>query len=187
VASVITDLKNPWRDGWQPASFRGAFFYVESNSKSSGRRIVLHEFPKRDFPYPEDMGRHAWQFTVRGYLIQYPFDNSAHDPRQTPDYRIPRDALIAALEAAGPGVLQLPTIRPVTVVCPEYRWTEETNKGGYVVFDMTFQEYGTVQNLTPNERNALIQASQQMAQQMLQAFETAQLQQRGIGGGAAAP
>ena len=32
-------------------------FYVEIASKSGGRRTAFHQFPKRDTPYAEDMGR----------------------------------------------------------------------------------------------------------------------------------
>ena len=37
-----------------------------------GRRIVMHEFPKKDIGYPEDMGRRARRFSVRGYIINLP-------------------------------------------------------------------------------------------------------------------
>ena len=138
----ITNLPNaPWRDALLPASFRGAFFHVEAGSKESGRRIVVHEFPKKDVPYSEDMGRRARQFTVRGYCITFPVETGV--PNYSNDYRIARDNLILALESSdGPGVLQLPTIAPISVVNPQYRWTEEERLGGYCTFDMTFVEYG---------------------------------------------
>jgi len=172
----ITDIHNPWRDAWQPAAFRSALFHVESNSKESGRRVVLHQWPKRDFPYPEDMGRQAWHFTVRGYCIQYPFDE---DGLRRRDYREPRDELIEALEAEGPGLLQLPTTRPIYVACPQYRWQEENNKGGYVAFDMTFVEWGTVLNLPPDARDALLKASeeaQEAAKRSINPVDLARLQ-----------
>lgn len=129
-----------WRDDLQYARFRGAYFHCESNSRESGRRIVEHQFPKKDTPYAEDMGRHAREFTVRGYCIVYP--SQRDDQLFTVDYRTVRNALIAALEAEGPGELQLPTQPPQQVVCPRYRMMEEERFGGYVAFDMTFQEYG---------------------------------------------
>ena len=47
----------------RPASFRGVAFEVESHSESGGRRIELHEYPLRDTPYAEDLGKKAgkWQ------------------------------------------------------------------------------------------------------------------------------
>jgi prophage DNA circulation protein len=62
--SQISNIHNPWRDVLlsQPASFRGVIFHVETGGKSSGRRTVTHEYPKRDDPYAEDMGRVARHF-----------------------------------------------------------------------------------------------------------------------------
>src|SRR6201993_402703 len=96
-----------WRDDWVRATYNGAPFHCEANSRESGRRIVEHEFPKKELPYAEDMGRHAREFTIRGYCIVFPYDSELTLYQR--DYRIPRDALIAQLETEGPGVLQLPT------------------------------------------------------------------------------
>jgi hypothetical protein len=67
--AAITDVKNNWRAGLSPASFRNVIFHVEVGARASGRRSVVHEYPKRNLPYTEDMGRHAvrWQFT--GYIL----------------------------------------------------------------------------------------------------------------------
>jgi len=130
---------SPWRSKFLPAHFDGRLFHVEAGSRESGRRIVTHEFPKKDLPYSEDMGRRAIEFSVRGYLIQYVTDANALYMR---DYTNPRDALMDRLETGGSGTLQLPFQRPLTVVCTRYRLTEEERIGGYVVFDMTFVELG---------------------------------------------
>jgi prophage DNA circulation protein len=166
----ITNLPNTaWRDALLPASFRGAFFHVEAGSKESGRRIVVHEFPKKDVPYSEDMGRRARQFSVRGYCITFPVETGV--PNYSRDYRIARDNLIIALESSdGPGVLQLPTIDPITVVNPQYRWTEEERLGGYCTFDMTFVEYGvsTVVPAVPSSREQLVTYSTLMKDRIQQ-------------------
>ena len=139
----ITDIQNTaWRNALMPASFRGAFFHVEMGAQHNGRRIVLHEFPKSDVPYPEDLGRRAKLFVVRGYCIAYPSDAAGTVLLYQRDYRPARNALINALEEEGPALLQLPTIPPVLVVAADYRWTEEERLGGYCVFDMQFLEYG---------------------------------------------
>jgi prophage DNA circulation protein len=139
--SKITDIPNTkWRDELLPASFRGALFHVEVGAKESGRRIAVHEFPKKDSPYAEDMGRRARLFTVRGYCIVFPADTDVELYQR--DYRKARDRLIDELEQADPGVLQLPTIAPMMVTVPQYRWTEEERFGGYCTFDMTFVEFG---------------------------------------------
>jgi prophage DNA circulation protein len=128
-----------WRDDLMRASFKGASFHCESNARESGRRIVEHEFPKKELPYAEDMGRHAREFSLRGYCIVYQADTDDLFQR---DYRKPRDALVAALETEGGGELQLPTQTVQNVVCSKYRITEEERFGGYCVFDMTFLELG---------------------------------------------
>jgi prophage DNA circulation protein len=136
----IRDIHNPWRDGMLPAQYKGARFHVDSGAVEGGRRIVEHEFPKRDTPYAEDLGGRAERFTVRAYCIAYPTFRSQ---LLQPDYRRPRDQLIRALEAGGSGQLQLPYGISMTVVCERYRMTEEEKYGGYCVFDITFNEAGS--------------------------------------------
>ena len=136
----IFDLPAVWRKALMPASFNGARFHCEANSRESGRRIVQHQFPKKDLPYAEDMGRAAREFSVRGYCIVFPYDSEY--TLYSRDYRRARDELVKQLEAEGPGTLQLPTQPSQQVVCPRYRLSEEERFGGYCVIDMTFQEYG---------------------------------------------
>lgn len=129
---LITQLSNPWRDRWQQAQFRGAIFFVEVGGRGGGRRVALHQYPKRDVPYAEDMGRTANSFTVQGYLIG-------------PFYLDQRDALIEALEAAGPGLLRLPLPyrgSDVNVMVRQYSITEARERGGMCGIEMDFVEYG---------------------------------------------
>jgi len=128
----IKDLKNPWRDKWQNASFRGERFFVEGDMRSSGRRVVVHEYPKRNVPYSEDMGRVAVQIKVQGYLIG-------------PKYLDLKNALIAALEKDGPGMLRLPLpyqMADIKVMVNSYSVTEARERGGFCTVDMQFSEYG---------------------------------------------
>lgn len=146
----IRDIHNPWRDALLPASFDGVSFHVETGGREGGRRIVVHQFPKRELPYSEDLGRRAIEFTIRGYCIQFPFDAGLQPdasgrmaPLYMKDYRVARDLLQQRLDTGGPGVLQLPTARTtMTVVCTRYRLTEEEQRGGFCVFDMSFVEFG---------------------------------------------
>jgi hypothetical protein len=142
--TTIRDLPSGWRDQLMPADFDGNPFHVESDAIQNGRRIVLHEFPKKDLPYAEDMGRSAFTFTVRGYCIQYPMDLQA--PLYLRDYRVARDLLAERLSQGGPGLLQLPTatvaLPPMYVVCTQHSVSEEQRLGGFCVFDMRFTEVG---------------------------------------------
>lgn len=118
-----------WRDRLVPASFRGVQFHVELGALSGGRRIVMHEFAKRDDPYAEDMGRRARKHPVTAYLV-------------SPDYQPDRDALRDALEEEGPGTLVHPTLGEFDVVASDYTVTERRERGGYCEFEMLFLEAG---------------------------------------------
>jgi prophage DNA circulation protein len=129
-----------WRQYLKRASFRGVPFYVDTGVRESGRRTVNHEFPKRNVPYAEDMGRRAREFTVRGYMIVYPRDDT--DPLRKKNYIPARDNLIAALETDGAADLQVPLLGILNVVCTRYRVSEEARLGGFCTFDMSFIEFG---------------------------------------------
>ena len=131
----IRDIRNVWRDNLVPASFRGAIFHVEVSSRASGRRTVVHQYPKRNDPYSEDMGREAvrWQFT--GYLI-------LRDKGIGGNLLSQIGALIAALEADDAGILVHPTLGAMLVMCERYSYGDKRQQGGYVEFDMQFVEAG---------------------------------------------
>ena len=135
-----------WRRDMLPANFDGFPFHVLQNARESGRRIAMHEFPKKEIPYAEDMGHTAVAFTVQGYIIVYPNDapGQGNVTMYRRDYRVARDALQERLDRGGPGVLQLPTFirSPMIVVCTRYRLSEESKAGGYCIFDMQFVERG---------------------------------------------
>lgn len=163
VAQRIGQQRTIWRDQLLPATFAGQQFHCEANSREGGQRAVTHEFPKKDLPYTETLGRRAMEFTIRGYCVVYPYDTS--QPLFQRDYRVPRDNLINVLDGGQPGVLQLPTQAPMWVVCTRYRMTEEERFGGYCVFDMSFIEYGKTTNPAPNVTQQLLNASQTVQQQ----------------------
>jgi prophage DNA circulation protein len=133
----IRDIHNPWRDKYQAASFRGAIFHVESDARAGGRRVVLHEYPKRDVPYAEDMGRATRKFQLQAYLIG-------------PNYLTLKDLLIEALEEDGPGTLRLPMPymgEDIDVMVTAYSITETREKGGMCAVEMEFVEYGQPANM----------------------------------------
>lgn len=86
------------------------------------------------------MGRRIINFTVRGYCIQFVKDTGSTLYRR--DYTLARDLLQRRLDTGGPGTLQLPMMRSLTVVCQRYRLQEEEKLGGYCTFDMQFTELG---------------------------------------------
>ena len=137
-----------WKRNWEQAQFRGAIFFVETDNRSSGRRVAVHQYPKRNTPYAEDMGRSAIRVHVQGYLIGHP--GSVADPekgttREPVSYLQLKDNLILALEADGPGLLRLPMQfqkNDMMVMVMSYSVTESRERGGMCMVEMDFVEYG---------------------------------------------
>lgn len=122
-----------WRDQLQTASFRGVEFRFDSGTGEFGRRVALHEYPLRDKPYAEDLGRKARKFTLEMYVLGE-------------DYMTQRDRLIAALEQAGSGALVHPRMGQMTVTVIEGgQVSESTREGGLARFSVTFIETGEKQ------------------------------------------
>lgn len=118
-----------WLDSYRQASFRGVPFFVEGHDADFGRRQVTHEFPQRDTPYTEDMGRRARTYSVEAYLIG-------------DDYPAQRDRLIAATETAGFGELVHPYLGNMQVDCTGLRVSERSNEGRMCRVSLTFVEAG---------------------------------------------
>lgn len=137
--SQLSDIENPWRRILlsEQASFRGEMFHVEQGSRSSGRRTVLHEYPKRNKPYAEDMGRHARRFAFSGYLIYRPSNPNY-------EYTSHRTALYEALERDDAGWLTHPVFCPggMLAMCERFTMTESRERGGFTQFEMQFVDAG---------------------------------------------
>ncbi len=58
-----------WRDRLQDASFRGVPFKVEEESAGTGRRVETHEYPNRDKPYTEDLGKITFRPSITAYVV----------------------------------------------------------------------------------------------------------------------
>jgi prophage DNA circulation protein len=145
--ATIMDIQNPWRSLLKtPASWRGVIFYVETGARLSGRRTVVHEYPKRDDPYSEDMGQHAKRFHFSGYLIY----RVNLGPGMAP-YVAQRQRLVNALEQDGPGELIHPVFclpgNSITCMCERYTMVENRQRGGFTEFEMQFVELGTPGNM----------------------------------------
>lgn len=123
------------------ASFRGVAFEVESADESGGRRLARHEYPLRDVPYAEDLGRKAGEWSIEAFIVQ----------GRKYDYAQARDALRDALRERGPGTLIHPTLGDITVAVDSYRLKESTREGGYCTFSISFVEPGQAEN--PGSKN----------------------------------
>lgn len=119
-----------WRERYVQGRFRGVPFVTEAREQSGGRRVALFELPYRDLPLTEDMGRRAREASIDCFVIGR-------------DYMAARDALVDALEAAGPGSFIDPwTGRESQVLVEDYRLSESSDEGGMARFSIVFREAG---------------------------------------------
>jgi prophage DNA circulation protein len=114
-----------WRDRKQGASFRGVPFLVDTDSVPVGRRTQLHEFPQRDQPFVEDLGRRTRHYKFTGFV--------AGD-----DCLAQRDRLLTALDKPGPGELVHPWFGRLTVTAGECEVSHARNELGLVRFSLEF-------------------------------------------------
>lgn len=109
-------------------SFRGVPFRTVDAEIKVGRRNVVNEYPQRDLPYVDDLGRKARRFVVEAYVIGE-------------NYFAERDALIEAFEGKGSGELNHPRygLRKVSVE-GDVSVKESPDKGGMARISVTFVE-----------------------------------------------
>ena len=113
------------------ASFRGVPFEVTSSNLSIGRRTQTFEYPQRDDPFTEDMGRSKRTIRITAFVVGY-------------DYIARMKRLIAACEKPGSGRLIHPwlgsmEVTPTDLSAPVF----ESNRVAFV--SLTFVESGKLQ------------------------------------------
>lgn len=122
-------MSRNWSATLWPGSFKGVPFYVESDTLSDGRRLVVHEFPRRDDPFVEDLGRKANAFEVKAYVASDGADVQA--------------AALRALAAQdSPGPLVLPLHGLLDAWLHEVKLDHQRDKLGYVALSLSFQREG---------------------------------------------
>lgn len=144
-----------WRDDLRPASFRGVPFLVESSEQKLGRRAVQTEYPGRDEPCPEDMGRRAWGDSLSAFLIGE-------------DHLAAANKLVDALNQYGPGELVHPYLGTRLVQIGEVSLRHSSREGGQSTLTIEVFEAGPAQ--TPNEQintDTALQQSCDVAEQSL--------------------
>lgn len=140
-----------WRDSLRQACFRDADFLVLTGETAVGRRIARHEYPQRDTPYMEDMGKKAREYKIEAFILG-------------PDYIPGRDALIAALEKPGAGQLVHPWLGEKQVTALSASITESTQDGGFCRVTIEFIEAGKEEepHTTPDTEAAVAQSGMEM-------------------------
>jgi prophage DNA circulation protein len=148
-----------WFDQLQQASFRGVPFGVLGSEGRFGRRVATHQYPNRDKPYIEDLGRSTRRITLTGFLVENSLVYGGGDAFSQ------RDAMVAAAETSGPGTLVHPTLGELQVSIPDggLSVTERWDHGRYFEIGFTFIESGERQfpsasTTTPDALNSLADA-----------------------------
>lgn len=123
-------------DGLLPATFRGAPFAVMSDEMLSGRRVALHQYPGRDEPWAEDMGREARRWRFRGFIV------TGDVVFLGGPIQLQRALLLAALERKGPGLLTHPTLGVLNVSVTRFSLGQDLGAGRMSSLDIEFVESG---------------------------------------------
>ena len=119
-----------WKDNLQDASLRGIAFKVDSDEATFGRRVQVHEYPNRDKPWAEDLGRATRRFSVQAYLIG-------------DDFFEQRNRLIEAIEKPGSCTLIHPYYGEMTVVVDDaVRVSHSQSEGRMCRISFSFVESG---------------------------------------------
>ena len=119
-----------WKDNLQDASLRGVPFKVDEDEATFGRRVQVHEYPNRDKPWAEDLGRATRRFSVQAYLIG-------------DDFFEQRNKLIEAIEKPGSCTLVHPYYGEMTVTVDDaVRVSHSVSEGRMCRVSFSFIESG---------------------------------------------
>jgi prophage DNA circulation protein len=116
------------KDKLRPASFRKIPFMVDGTEFETGRRTQIHEYPQRDKPYAQDMGRATRHIEFDAFVIGA-------------DYVEKANMLLGALEEYGPGALIHPWFGTLKVNVLTCRVVFDRGLG-HALFTLSFVESG---------------------------------------------
>ncbi|WP_440811149.1 DNA circularization protein [Pseudomonas syringae] len=148
-----------WRDSLLPASFRGIGFFIEKAVVPVGRKGQLHEFPQRDEPYFESLGKQSQVHTLTAFIVGR-------------DCFEQRDKLLQALEEEGAGELVHPWLGRMQVQVGECSITHNLAEGGIVRLELKFYPANPLKFpvSTLNTRRLLLGASESLLDSALRRY-----------------
>jgi prophage DNA circulation protein len=132
IEGISTSASAPAGSFWaqlRPASYRGIAFAVLGGQARFGRRNAVHEYPFRDTPWIEDLGRMSRRIQLTAFLVGS-------------DVISQRERLIAACEKPGDGELIHPTLGRLKVSVLEVSVAEHWEQGRYFEINFSFIEQG---------------------------------------------
>lgn len=119
-----------WLNNLLPASFRGVPFQVSGTSSEFGRRNQTHEYPFRDVPYTEDLGRSARKNKIDAFVIG-------------DDHKLQAEKLVEAIEEEGAGTLIHPILGELNVnIVGTATVSDSVENGRMSVISFSFVEAG---------------------------------------------
>ena len=130
-AQIASALGAPGAKKLQHFKFRGVEFDGLESRLSGGRRVVLHEYPQRDDPSTDDMGRKARKWSIHAFLAGTEIQKR-------------RKQLLEACEKSGSATLVHPILGNLNVICETYDITDTISAKSYTEFSMEFIDAGTV-------------------------------------------
>lgn len=111
------------------ASFKDVPFIMSRSEGDFGRRTADHEFPQKDVPYTEDLGKKIRRYTIEGRVLGG-------------DYLTQRDNLLRVCEEEGVGVLIHPYYGSLNVICKGFRPRDTKAELRTCTFQLVFVEEG---------------------------------------------
>lgn len=155
-------MTKTWRDDLLPASFRGINFLIEQAAVPVGRKGQLHEYPQRDEPFFESLGKQSQVHKVSAYVIG-------------DDCFERRDKLLEALEKEGPGELVHPWLGRMLVDVGECDLTHSRTEGGMARLELTFypskpRKFPTG---TANTQQQVVKSSESLLDSALRRYKAA--------------
>lgn len=123
-------MTEPWQERAPArASWRGIPFETEDSSSEYGQRLVVREYPYRQTPSTDALGRLARRFTLTAYVVG-------------PNYDLDRDRLTAAAERGESGTLVHPELGALDVRLERCTVTERSTEQRRASLQLSFVESG---------------------------------------------
>lgn len=122
-------MMRDWLNAFRPASFRGVPFKVDIEGAEGARRLSVSPIAYAETSVIEDMGRSPRRYDLSAYLAGDIADFEAQ-------------ALVAALDRKGQGLLVLPMLPPALARVEQWRLSRERRLAGHVVLDILLIEAG---------------------------------------------
>lgn len=149
----------PWELDYRPARFRDAGFYVDSDECGPfGQRVAIHEFPNRDDPVVQRLGKNKHEFSFDAYCLGKDYINDIKK-------------LMDACEDESPGELVLPILGSRVCVCTGMKIRTKSSTRRIAYASLTFiqvdsfipeleESIDSTVNLLSNRKTALEKLSE---------------------------